>query len=121
MKKTMLVNNDKEIAKMEMETGYITYRTLADKVGDMVLCNNMRNRLYESLELVNGYNYDEDDMYDVEIFQWYIISNSGAEFLKSMTDEFVYYDSELDLYVWAITHFGASWNYVFTDIKAKSH
>ena len=28
------------------------------------------------------------------------------------TDEPVFHDEELDLYVWGITHFGTSWDYV---------
>ena len=56
-------------------------------------------------------------MYD--IFQWYIVSDSGAGFLIRETDEIVFYDSELDVYVWGITHCGTSWDYVLTDIKLK--
>lgn len=34
-----------------------------------------------------------------------------------MLDEYVIYNEKLDIYVWAITHFGTSWDYVLTDIK----
>lgn len=57
----------------------------------------------------------EDIRYS-EIFQYFIISGSGAEILKEYTDEIVMYNSELDLYVWGVTHFGTSWDYVLTDI-----
>ena len=36
-----------------------------------------------------------------------------------MTDEIVYYNEELDMYVWGITHYGTSWDYVLTDIAIK--
>lgn len=54
---------------------------------------------------------------DTEIFQYYIISSSGAEILEQYTDEIVLYNEELDMYVWGVTHWGTSWDYVLTDIK----
>ena len=118
-KNIMLVNNtDKELAKREAEHGYITYRTLADRVGNMVLCNNMGSRYGMTMELENGIDYNEEEDEYAEVFQWYIISDNGAKYLKDYTDELVYYDSELDVYVWGITHWGTSWDYVYTDIQA---
>lgn len=57
----------------------------------------------------------EDIRYN-EIFQYFIISDNGAEILKEYTDEIVLYNSELDMYVWGVTHYGTSWDYVLTDI-----
>lgn len=57
----------------------------------------------------------EDIRYS-EIFQYYIISDNGAEILKEYTDEIVMYNTELDMYVWGVTHCGTSWDYVLTDI-----
>ena len=34
-----------------------------------------------------------------------------------MTDEILFYNETLDMYVWGVTHCGTSWNYVLTDIK----
>ena len=75
-----------------------TYEDLAGQVGNMVLANKVINR---PLELING-------DWDGEIFQFYIISDPG--FLLEHTNEIVFYDSELDLYVWGITHFGTAWS-----------
>ena len=58
----------------------------------------------------------EDTHYD-EIFQYYIISDNGAEILKDYTNEIVFYNEALDMYVWGVTHWGTSWDYVLTDIK----
>lgn len=52
-----------------------------------------------------------------EIFQYFIISDSGAEILRDWTGELVWYLSELDVYVWGVTHWGTSWDYVLTDVK----
>ena len=58
----------------------------------------------------------EDAHYE-EIFQYFIISDNGAEILKDYTDEIVFYNETLDMYVWGVTHWGTSWDYVLTDIK----
>lgn len=54
-----------------------------------------------------------------EIFQYYIISDDGADILKRETNEIVYYNDELDMYVWGVTHWGTSWDYVLTDIPLQ--
>lgn len=54
-----------------------------------------------------------------EIYQYYIISDNGADILKRFTDEIVYYIPVLNVYVWGITHWGTSWDYVLTDIKIE--
>ena len=51
-----------------------------------------------------------------EVFQWFIVSENGAEILKE-AEEIVYYNEELDLYLWGVTHWGTSWDYVLTDIR----
>lgn len=100
-----------------MET--INYSELARRVGDMVLMNNITKvdeNLYDGLE--NGYLYfdtDEDDM--VEIYQYYAITDSGADYLKRTTDEIVFYSDLLDTYFWGITHFGTPWSGVNVTLK----
>lgn len=60
---------------------------------------------------------EQDDL--PEIYQYYIISNSGYNVLKYHTNEIVYYIEPLDVYIWGVTHYGTSWDYVLTDIKIK--
>ena len=131
----------RKVSQYGLENGHVDYRTLADVVGDMVLCNAMADRVLDTLEWVSGemYSYydinneyeeitreeaEERDWEDVEqetidIYQWYIVNYSGAEFLQEMTDEIVMYDSELDVYVWCITHWGTAWDYVLTSIELE--
>lgn len=54
----------------------------------------------------------------MEIFQYYIVSDSGAEILKSV-NEIVFYNVALDMYVWGVTHYGTAWSYVLTDVKIE--
>lgn len=99
-----------------LENGYLDYYTLSKIVGDSILNNNIVPYTgYENWELVSGTETNDDDYYD--IYQYYIITDSGYRFLSDFTDEIVYYHHELDMYVWGITHFGTSWDYVLTDIK----
>ena len=59
---------------------------------------------------------EAEQNYQPEIFQFYIVDDNGAEILKEF-NEIVYYNAEIDMYLWGVTHYGTSWSYVLTDIK----
>lgn len=106
-----------EVSKYGLKKGYLDYRTLSKIVGDCILNNNiMQYTEYLGWDLVCGEDADEDGEY-FDIFQWYIITEPGVTFLSAFTDEIVYYHEGLDMYLWAITHYGTSWDYVLTNIK----
>ena len=108
-----------EISNHGLVNGRIDYRTLASAFPH-ILCNDIIARTdRDSWECVNGCEYDEEAEEFHEIFQYYIISAQGASILEELTDEIVFYNFELDLYVWGVTHFGTSWDYVLTDIKLE--
>ena len=54
-----------------------------------------------------------------EIFQYWIVSDNGARILKEF-NEIVFYNEELDMYVWGVTHWGTSWDYVLTNIPCNA-
>lgn len=104
-----------EVSKYGLENGYLDYLTLSKIVGDCILSNEVLEWAgYENWDLYSG-DVEEDSYF--EVFQYYIITESGARFLAEYTDELVYYNERLDMYLWGITHFGTSWDYVLTDIK----
>lgn len=107
-----------EVSKYGLENGYLDYLTLSKLVGDCVLNNTVRGEVGypDDWYLVNGINNYEDYGY-CEIYQEYIISDAGYKFLEEFTDEIVFYNEQLDMYIWGITHFGTSWDYVLTDIR----
>lgn len=70
--------------------------------------------LQNQLDIVENANYYENDIY-----QYYIISDNGADILKQYTNEIVYYNEELDMYIWCVTHWGTAWDYVLTDIPCE--
>lgn len=100
-----------EVSQYGKDNGYLDYRTLSKIVGDCILNNQIREEtMCDHWEMVNG-------EFDEMVYQDYIITESGYEFLKEHTDELVFYNPKLDIYVWAITHFGTAWDYVLTDIE----
>ena len=107
-----------EASAYAQEHGYLDYGTLA-KAFDAVLNNDIISKTYEIgyWDTINGTDYNEEEDYYYDIYQYYIISSNGADILQDYTDEIIFYNEELDLYVWGVTHFGTSWDYVLTDIK----
>lgn len=61
---------------------------------------------------------EEQENYYPECYQYYIVSDNGAEILKDY-NEIVFYNDKLDMYVWGVTHWGTSWDYVLTNIKLE--
>lgn len=53
-----------------------------------------------------------------EVFQWYIVDEAGAELCRDY-NEILFYNSELDMYLWGVTHYGTAWDYVLTDIPCE--
>lgn len=111
---TMKLYGDKvygvKVSNYGLENGYLDYLTLSKIVGDYILNNTLRTETMEDWKIVTG-------EFDEMIYQDYIISEYGYKFLAEHTDEIVFYNERLDLYIWGVTHFGTSWDYVLTDIK----
>lgn len=107
-----------EVSDYGLENGYLDYLTLSKIIGDCILNNTIRGEVGypEDWEIVNGIDRYEDYGY-CNIYQDYIISEYGYKFLAEHTDECVFYNEKLDVYIWGITHFGTSWDYVLTDIE----
>lgn len=109
-----------KVSEYGMENGYLDYHALSKIVGDMVLNNAIMPYIgHYEWEVTNGCEENEDGWY--EVYQYYIITDSGASFLERYTEELVYYHEDLDMYLWGITHYGTSWDYVLTDIKLYIH
>lgn len=99
-----------KVSDYGLENGYLDYSTLSKIVGDCILNNIVRAETMTDWEMISG-------KFDQAVMQDYIISEYGFEILADYTDEIVFYNETLDMYIWSITHFGTSWDYVLTDIK----
>lgn len=98
------------VSEYGLEKGYLDFRTLANIIEDCILNNSVRDRTMSDWEIVAG---EFDDM----VMSDYIISKRGYEFLKEYTDELVFYNDHLDIYIWAVTRWGTSWDYELTNTK----
>lgn len=113
-----------EISNYGKEHGFLDYDTFS-RAFDHVL-NNSIFELGQGIgygwELVNGLDFDyeeEEIIEEPEVFQWYIVSDSGAQIIQDYTNEILYYHDELDIYLWGVTHCGTGWDYVLTDIPCN--
>ena len=106
-----------EISAYGQEYNRLDYATFA-KAFDAVLNNNIFDAGWNIGSGWEAVNYSDDDE-EREIFQWFIVSDSGAQMIQDYTDEILYYHEELDIYLWGVTHWGTSWDYVLMDIPCN--
>lgn len=74
----------------------------------------LENEINEINEQIEELGSEQDD--ESEVFQWFIVDDWGARLLQEI-NEIVYYNEKLDMYLWGVTHYGTSWDYVLTNIK----
>ena len=98
------IDNYEEIAQLEYQIDDLDEEKDAEQIA----------KLNEKIDELR----EEQDRSEM-IFQYFIISDRGAEILQELTNEIVYYLPALDCYIWCVTHFGTSWDYVLTDIKIE--
>lgn len=109
----------------EQENGYIDnseeIEELEDQIEELEDQEEEDEETAEKIEELREQieELEEEQERQPEIFQYFIISEQGADILKDYTDEIVFYNSNLDMYVWGVTHWGTSWDYVMTDIKIE--
>lgn len=111
-----------EYCEPEQINGYIDnseeIEELNDRISELMDENEDESKTAEIEELREQINELEREQYDQpEIYQYYIISANGADILQEYTNDPVYYIDTLDIYVWGVTHWGTSWDYVLTDVK----
>lgn len=113
-----------------MENETITYTELARRVGNIFLFNKAPELdpefWYEGLENgnkdqpchvhdpcnedVREASEDACEFEEQEVYQWFLVSPMGADYLKRRTEELVFYSEVLDEYIWGVTHLGTSWD-----------
>lgn len=128
MSNDIISSTNNIIGYWEQENGFVDnsekIEELEEKISDLeceqpsILEDNekyleIQNKIDELQERIDELENETEP----DIFQYFIISEQGANILKEWTDEIVYYNETLDMYVWGITHWGTSWNMVLTDIE----
>ena len=109
------IDNQDEIDELTEQLDEITdeYRETDDEQKERELSARMDEIQAQIDEL-----QDEQDNQTDEIYQYFIVSDAGADLLKDY-GEIVYYLPALDIYIWGVTHYGTSWDYVLTNIKIE--
>jgi hypothetical protein len=108
------IDNSDEIEQLQEQLDEITeqYENAEPDSDD---AKRLSAQMDELQEQIDDLEREQDEQ--PEIYQYYIISSHGARILQDYTGEIVYYIEPLDIYVWGVTHWGTSWDYVLTDIK----
>ena len=118
------IDNSDEIEEIEelieaKEETIEAFEERIEAVENVVYCAEqieiIKKQIEELEEKKDELENEQDDQ--SEIFQYFIISDEGARILKDYTNEIVFYNETLDMYIWGVTHWGTSWDYVLTDIK----
>ena len=131
-----IIQNTAEIGYWEQESGFINnaeeieelqeqVEELENKVDSLKWETNTEEKITEIEEEIEKLNSkiaeleeEQDESYNTEIYQYFIVDSNGAEILQEI-NEIVFYNDVLDMYVWGVTHWGTSWDYVLTDIKCN--
>lgn len=74
----------------------------------------LENEINEINDQIEDLEREQND--NPEVFQWFIVDDLGGRLLTEI-NEIVYYNETLDMYLWGVTHYGTSWDYVLTNIK----
>ena len=81
------------------------------------LYNELTTKIEELKEEIEELKEEEEN--PGEIFQYFIVSSSGADIIQEFTNDPLFYNNFLDMYVWGVTHWGTSWDYVLTNIPCE--
>lgn len=101
------IDNSKEIEELEEKRDELEEQ---NESSPSQIIENEINNLNDQIEELES---EQDD--EPEVFQWFIVDDWGARLLRDI-NQIVYYNETLDMYLWGVTHYGTSWDYVLTSI-----
>lgn len=112
-----IIDNSEEIDALKEEITDIENRLefLTDE--EIEEAQMLQEEIDSIQEQIEELKEEQEQSYNQDIFQYFIVSDQGAEMIKQYTEDPLFYNETLDMYVWGITHFGTSWSYVLTDVK----
>lgn len=121
------MNTNKEFLK-ELKEKRTSYADMIDFCCDSIILNNS---IIKELEKLGVYfdiycgdtcEYWKDDASELqdepkEFYQYYLISEQDAKRLSEYTNEVVFYNYDVDLYLLAVDHFGTAWSGISANWK----
>lgn len=118
----MEITESNNIGYWEQESGTVDnsedIEELQEKLEALEELDNEENEdeIQEIEDRISELEEEQDNT--PEVFQWFIVDDSGARILKEI-NEIVYYNDKLDMYLWGVTHYGTSWDYVLTNVRCN--
>lgn len=116
-----IIQETYELGYWEQESGHVDnseeiaeIREQIEELEELEESESVKEKIAELEKQIEELEEEQD--YYPEIYQYYIVSDRGAEILKEI-NEIVFYNDKFDMYVWGVTHWGTSWSYVLTDIE----
>ena len=104
------IDNSEEIEELEEKKDELEDEN--DESPSQILENEI-DLLNEKIEELEN---EQDEQ--PEIFQYFIVDDWGGRVLQEI-NEIVFYNEKLDMYLWGVTHYGTSWDYVLTNIPIE--
>ena len=104
----------------EQESGFIdnseAIEELQEQIDELEAMDEITEETQEQIDsLQEQIDELENEETSGEIYQYFIVSDNGARILEEY-NEIVFYCEAVDMYIWGVTHWGPSWDYVLTDI-----
>ena len=104
----------------EQESGFIdnseAIEELQEQIDELEAMDEITEETQEQIDsLQEQIDELENEETSGEIYQYFIVSDNGARILEEY-NEIVFYCEAVDMYIWGVTHWGTSWDYVLTDI-----
>lgn len=109
-----IMNLTYDIGSWEQVSGIIDNTDEIEEENENNPSQIIENEINEINEQIEELENEQDE--GQEVFQWFIVDDWGARLLQDI-NEIVYYNEKLDMYLWGVTHYGTSWDYVLTSIK----
>lgn len=112
-----IIDNSEEIDALKEEITDIENRLefLTDE--EIEEAQMLQEEIDSIQEQIEELKEEQEQSYNQDIFQYFIVSDQGAEMIKQYTEDPLFYNETLDMYVWGITHYGTAWSYVLTDVN----
>ena len=112
-----IIDNSEEVDALKEEITDIENRLefLTDE--EIEEAQMLQEEIGSIQEQIEELKEEQEQSYNQDIFQYFIVSDQGAEMIKQYTEDPLFYNETLDMYVWGITHYGTAWSHVLTDVK----
>ena len=109
-----------DIGYWEQESGFVDNSEKIEEMREKIEELEEEENAKEIEELESKIEeLEEEQEYQPDIYQYYIVSDNGARILEEF-NEIVFYNEALDMYLWGVTHYGTSWDYVLTNIPCDA-